>query len=109
MITVDTRLFGDPDGVPIGALEFGLHTPYKLGHQNPAKGLALIQNQEEAQQAYRWWLTWQIELQNPVVIEALDNLGFRAMDGDLILKCPCRSDFCHGYVIKDILEDKLNE
>jgi len=108
MIFVDTRLFGDPSGIPIGSQELGLHNPYRLGDQDP-QSLAQITNNEQIQAAYRSWLLSQIKLQNLVVIHALDDIGYASLDRDITLTCPCRSPHCHGYVIKDVIENKLKE
>lgn len=57
---------------------------------------------------YRGWLQTMIEIKNPKVIEALDEIALRASTGGVDLVCFCAPSPCHGDVIKEIIITKLN-
>lgn len=56
---------------------------------------------------YEIWLTQQIMEKNPEVIQALDRLFDKMMNGDLILTCWCSPLDCHADVIRQILEERF--
>jgi hypothetical protein len=114
VIKVDTSLFGTPGGIPVGSQAIGLHNPFKPNDQN-LSSLTKLTTNEGIQQAYQWWLEAQIKLENPAVIRGLDMIAWAAIDAeaagkDLVLNCPCNTkQWCHGYVVKRIIEKKLKE
>ena len=68
-----------------------------------------VRTREEAVTMYRDYLHMEIKKGNPRITAELGRL-YRILEeeGELTLKC-CASRFCHGEVIKEILEECLKK
>lgn len=112
MIRVENSLLGTKENTDnqisiIGSAPLG--NPFKIGAQNVIDR-SFILDKAGVQRAYQSWLAAQLSMENPVVIQALDEIAWAVMDGkDVTLKCTCGSEHCHGFILKHILEDKIYE
>ncbi len=67
------------------------------------------QTQDDVVRRYREWLERQLKFNNPQR-RYLDYLTDRARESDLTLLCWCDAgQLCHGYVIKDVIQARLQE
>lgn len=83
-----------------------LGNPYS--HLDSSKAVIKVDTREDAIEAYRGWLTTQIQEGNPEVITELDRLAGIALDkGKLVLRCYCAPKPCHGDVIKQVLLEAI--
>lgn len=109
MISVSTSLFATGPGVMKITRSTPLSNAFKLGDTN-VLSRNVITDGEGMAEAYAHWLGYQIRLHNRIVVQALDEIAYRELDGDdTILICPCGRPTCHGYIIKDVVETKLRE
>lgn len=107
MITVDNHLLGTKEKHTLITYHHPLGNPFRVGDQNAVTGTFIL-DQEGVQRAYHQWLVAQLKLKNPVIIEALDEIAWDVLDGKhVILKCTCRSDHCHGFIIKAFVEEAI--
>jgi len=108
MIEVENTLLGTKENKLNIGHGTALGNPFKVGDQNAISG-QFIMDKAGVQRAYHQWLVAQLKLENPVVIDALDEIAWQVMDGKhVILKCTCGSEHCHGFIIKDIVEEAVN-
>ena len=96
-ITIGNRRNGDK-GVYIGR-------PSPLG--NPF-AVGLDGTREQVVGMYRNWFHWNSQ-NNPSAKKELDRLLQLARNQDLCLVCWCHPLPCHAQVIKEYLEDRLND
>lgn len=96
------RLVGTPDYVYIGR---GSIYGNPFSWQNGTGALVMVNDREEAISSYLKWINGEITLEiNPPTIEQI-----LALEGKT-LGCFCRPEWCHGDILKEIIEDhKLQE
>ncbi len=88
---------------------YPLGNPFKIGEQSATSGNKIM-DRADVIQAYKDWLRHCIEAQYPSIINALDDIAHKVMDGqDVNLICCCKPAACHGDHIKELIEGKLNE
>lgn len=112
MITVQNRYKGfEPNGVnniPIYR-STPLGNPFKIGEPNSNTG-NLCQTRDDVILAYEMWLFSQIKLGNQAVINALDEIAYKHLDGEEVnLICYCKPAKCHGDIIKAVIYNRLKE
>lgn len=112
MINIVNRYKGfEPDGINNIPIYRGhpLGNPFKIGGQNSVSG-AGIMNRDDVILAYENWLFSQLKAGNPVVIQALDQIAHKHMQGhEVNLICYCKPQKCHGDIIKAVIENKIKE
>lgn len=69
---------------------------------------AVIQTKADVQEAYEHLLRSKIEWQCPHIIKILDHIAFKTLDGHTVNLIGL-GDIEHGYVIKKIIEEKIDE
>ena len=69
---------------------------------------AMIRTKEDQAEAYEHLLKSKIKWQVPHIIQLLDHIAFNILDGHTV-NLIGMSDLEHGYVIKRIIEEKLDE
>lgn len=85
-----------------------LANPFRVGDQNCIDG-SEIKDAQGVQMAYMDWLNSMIDQQVSHITDELDRIAYHLIDhGSVSLSCTCGSDYCHGYVIKHLLEEKLS-
>lgn len=65
-----------------------------------------VDSREEAISKYKEYLKWQLQIANPEICDAINELiikRFKKEDADLM--CFCKPLLCHGDVIKEIVEE----
>ena len=100
----------DPDVKTVGECAYvGRGTP--LGNPFGVNIYAqiLVDSRREALDKYRGWILESIRTRNAAVCGELNRLYKIARDGDLTLVCSCKPLGCHADIIKEILEEKLND
>lgn len=97
----------EPDGITKISIMRGtpLGNAYKIGLQGPDGNT--LENKQDVQNAYRVWFQYMLDTQVPHFIEELDTIAFKLLDGhDVYL---IEMNEYHGEVIKQIIEDQINE
>lgn len=109
-ITVVNRYVNsEPDGINRIYIGRGspLGNPFKIGAQ-ASHDASVIMTRDDVMLAYEQWLWSQIRARNPVVIQALDDIAFKHLDGhDVKLVCFCKPAKCHGDLIKHVIEARI--
>jgi len=68
-----------------------------------------VSTREEAVEMYRGWLQERIE-EGGTVAKAFENLvSFYADFGELTLVCWCAPKRCHAEILKQMIEERVNE
>lgn len=63
----------------------------------------------EALQKYREWLEEQMQSDTPARQEIYRIIDLQKATGKLLLLCWCKPNLCHGDVVKEIVEQIINE
>jgi hypothetical protein len=79
----------------------------KFTHKDGTKAEHIVTTRYEAIKAYAQWLDFMITHKDPKVCEALNAIYKYAKSGDINLVCYCKPHACHGDVIKELIESKL--
>jgi hypothetical protein len=68
-----------------------------------------VANREEAIESYHQWLDEKLADGDKRVRKALNDIYLQAKNGNVNLVCYCKPHDCHGDVIKDLIERKMQE
>jgi hypothetical protein len=69
----------------------------------------VVPTREEAINRYRTWLQDKLRARDPKVCATLDYIEIKARQGDVSLICWCAPKACHGDVIKEIIDRRINQ
>ncbi len=108
MIIINNSLFERIDNSVQIVGNVPLSNPFKINDQNCITG-SLLRTKNDVAEAFRSWFQYKISSNNPVTIQALDEIAWRVLDGEPVtLNCTCGDDSCHGFIIRDIIMEKIN-
>lgn len=76
---------------------------------SPSKAQKIVATREEAIERYREYLWKKIQSGDSAIVDELNRLANIAIDtGVLNLRCYCAPKACHGDVIKEVIEEAIN-
>lgn len=85
-----------------------LGNPFTSIKDKQTKALEVCESREESINRFRGYITKEIENKNPLICQELNRIYKLALKGNVNLICFCKPKDCHGDIIKEIIESKLN-
>ncbi len=91
-----------------------LGNPYTSLKDKKTKAKHVCDSREESVEKYRIYLLKEIAERNPVICNELNKIFLAAKKANennrvIYLVCFCKPKLCHGDIIKNIIEQKIND
>ncbi len=86
-----------------------LGNPYTSIQDRETKAQFVVNTKEESIEKYKEYLNDCIENKQEEVCNLMNQIFILAMKEDVYLSCYCKPKSCHGDVIKEVLESKMQK
>jgi hypothetical protein len=85
-----------------------LGNPYTSIQDRQTQAEFVVDSRKESIQCFKDYLLKKIEEKDDKICVTMNEIYTSALKGDVYLACYCKPKSCHGDVIKEIVESKIN-
>lgn len=86
-----------------------LGNPFTHKDLNKTKAEFTCSTRDEAIESYRDYILNKINIKDELICNELNRIYKMAKKGDVYLLCYCFPQSCHANIIKEIIEEKIND